>query len=784
MPDGKITFSTALDNKELEKQLSSLTKKVSTLEDKIGQKQGERLPMTAQVEQLGVQLDVAKAKLYEMQNAATGAFSSEQIKDQKTNVSGLQSEWNGVQSKVEKYDADISKATIELDRNKEKAGAVAQQISKTSGNSGRMGDAINTAGKNLDMFKKRLASVVRSALVFVVITQALAKLREWIGSIIKVNPQAKAAIAKLEGALLTLAQPLVNLVIPAFISLVDVLTEVLQALSAVTSMLANTTVAASAAAAKALNKQTTALDGTGKSADAAGKSMASFDQINSLGSPSTTITPDFSGMSGLDTKEYKDKINKLTTYVSGALLALGVILTFSGANIPLGLGLMALGAVGLAAEVKANWDEMPSSVRAAINITLGVLSTAGLVIGAILTFSGANLPLGIALMAVGAASLATVVALNWNTITTVLQGTIGAITTIVSASLLVIGAVLAFSGVSILLGLGLMAAGAAGLTATAAANWDTIVTALQGPVGKITALISGSLLVIGAILIFTGVAIPLGLGLMIAGAAGLAATVAVNWDAIVTALQGPIGKIVAIVSGALLVLGIILVCTGVGIPLGIGLIVAGAAGLAAEAAINWDTVKDKVKTVFADILSVVSGSLLVIGVLLCLTGAGIPLGLALIAAGLAGSYAAWTLDSNPITNFVKSMANSIIDIINSVIEAINNLFHISFDGLTIGGKVIIPAFDSHLVNIPTIPGLATGAVIPPNQSFLAMLGDQKSGTNIEAPESLIRRIVREESGSGGDNVINLTTKLDGKTIYRNQQRVSRLAGKSLVGAGG
>ena len=61
-------------------------------------------------------------------------------------------------------------------------------------------------------------------------------------------------------------------------------------------------------------------------------------------------------------------------------------------------------------------------------------------------------------------------------------------------------------------------------------------------------------------------------------------------------------------------------------------------------------------------------------------------------------------------------------------------------------------------NIPnlsqiSVPRLATGAVIPPNAEFLAMLGDQKHGNNIEAPEALIRQIVREESG-GGNIVVN------------------------------
>lgn len=58
-----------------------------------------------------------------------------------------------------------------------------------------------------------------------------------------------------------------------------------------------------------------------------------------------------------------------------------------------------------------------------------------------------------------------------------------------------------------------------------------------------------------------------------------------------------------------------------------------------------------------------------------------------------------------------------------------------------------------------VPQLATGAVIPPNKRFMAVLGDQKNGTNLEAPESLIRQIVREESGGGGG--VNVSVKFEG-----------------------
>ena len=94
-----------------------------------------------------------------------------------------------------------------------------------------------------------------------------------------------------------------------------------------------------------------------------------------------------------------------------------------------------------------------------------------------------------------------------------------------------------------------MVVGAAGLAGIAALNWDTISSALQGPIGATVAIVSGALLALGAIFTFTGAALPLGISMMVLGAAGLAAEAALNWDTIQTALQGPIGAVVAIVSG-------------------------------------------------------------------------------------------------------------------------------------------------------------------------------------------------------------------------------------------
>lgn len=119
---------------------------------------------------------------------------------------------------------------------------------------------------------------------------------------------------------------------------------------------------------------------------------------------------------------------------------------------------------------------------------------------------------------------------------------------------------------------------------------------------------------------------------------------------------------------------------------------------------------------------------------------------------------------NAIIGFVEKMVNGVISGINKLICAMNKL---SFDVPSwvpeIGGKT----FGFNISTIPSakLPRLATGAVIPANKQFMAVLGDQKHGNNLEAPEGLIRQIVREESGNG-NGTINLNVQLDGRTVYQ------------------
>lgn len=126
-----------------------------------------------------------------------------------------------------------------------------------------------------------------------------------------------------------------------------------------------------------------------------------------------------------------------------------------------------------------------------------------------------------------------------------------------------------------------------------------------------------------------------------------------------------------------------------------------------------------------------------------------------------------------IVNFIKVPINKAISIVNDAIGKINNAIGgiesaFSFGPWTIqtpwGSKTI--GFRATFPRVETLPYLASGAVIPPRGEFLAVLGDQKKGNNLEAPESLLRQIVREESGKGqgNGNTYNVTVNASGRKL--------------------
>lgn len=349
----------------------------------------------------------------------------------------------------------------------------------------------------------------------------------------------------------------------------------------------------------------------------------------------------------------------ITAVISGFLFAVGTILVVTGANIPLGLGMMAVGAVGLAATVVENWNTMSDKLAKTLSTVTSIIGGFTLTIGAFLAFSGVNVPLGLALMVAGAVSLATAATINWKFLNGDMKNTLANLTSIVGGSMLALGALFAFTGVAVPMGIALMVAGAVSITTAVGLNWNAMTEPVRKAVGAVEAVVGGMLLTFGSILAFSGANIPLGIGLIAAGAVSLASAVAVNWNSLTGDLKNTISTITAIAGGALLGIGLILALTGVGIPLGIGLILAGATGLVSTAAINWKSITESIRSVLKEIGIIGGASLLALGLLLLLTGVGIPLGIGLVAAGAAGLASGIALNWDAIVNKVKEVVAKI-----------------------------------------------------------------------------------------------------------------------------
>ena len=264
--DGSIVIDVDIDNKKAQQELDRLNRRIQNLNDQLYTKRQQQMPLIEQSKQLAAELDTAKRTLDSMKTGGE-FFTSSSIAEQESRVNQLQKEWDAVQRKVENYDNQIEKSNISLNLAQERAGALQQQLAAAGPTSERMSQAMERMQKSASRFSLRLREVVRSALVFTLISQALASLREWLGRVIQSNNETAAAIGRLQGALLTLAQPLLNVIIPAFTAFVNILAQIVTAIANVVSLLFGSTVQQSSQAAESLNNEANALEGVGSAAE-------------------------------------------------------------------------------------------------------------------------------------------------------------------------------------------------------------------------------------------------------------------------------------------------------------------------------------------------------------------------------------------------------------------------------------------------------------------------------------------------------------------------------------
>lgn len=130
----------------------------------------------------------------------------------------------------------------------------------------------------------------------------------------------------------------------------------------------------------------------------------------------------------------------------------------------------------------------------------------------------------------------------------------------------------------------------------------------------------------------------------------------------------------------------------------------------------------------------------------------------------------WTFDGikEGLSKAWENAIEAVKSVWNNFADWLNEALTINLDPISILGKTV---FGGGEFKLASVPHLASGAVIPPNAPFLAMLGDQKNGTNIEAPLSTIEEALTNVLNRRGDG--DIVVQIDGREVFRAVRRQNK-----------
>ena len=753
MADGRIVVQAEVDAKNAQKELDKLTAKIDKMEADLKKSTGEQSGLKSQ-------LDAAKESAKQAENAlkslqaeserlrqiTSGEVSASpeayitaygrqtevaaQIKDQEAILKEQDKIVESLDGKYAKITDKVIAQTSALDAAKQKAGELTEQITSASGATERMEAAAKKVSDSMNTFSKRVSGLFKRVLVFSLITRALQSLRTWLGKTIMQNEEARAAVARLKAALLTLAQPILQVVIPVFVKLVNILTQVVTAIAKFFGMLSGKSWSSQKSAAQGLNDEQKALEGVGAAAKDASKSMASFDEINQLtdntasgaggggGAASTEIAPDFSNLDMAEDKLHD--ILGLVGAIAAGLLAWKIASLFTNDLSKIwGIALAVAGAFALVYFWLDAWNNGID-----LQNFLGMLAgLAALAVGLAIAFG--PIAAGIALVVGGLAML--VVGIK-----DVIENGF----TLVNTLTIIAGLLAAGIGISLLTGswIPLLIAGfLAALVALVSftGHGEELIQGLKNIIDGFGKFFKG---------VFTG-----DMKLAVEGIKQIWEGMKQTWNAIVNSIKDAWNMFITWLQSKSPLLASIFQTYG---------------KFVSDVCKN---IKDILKGVIDFIVGVFTGDW---------TKAWE--GVTEIFKGI------W----NNIVAIIEAAINFIIDGINLLISALNTIhFEIPDWVPLIGGKsfgISIP-----LVSQVALPRLAEGAVIPPNREFMAVLGDQKSGTNIETPlETMVQAFKQAMNESGGRSqtiILQLNGREFARAVYKANNEETQRVGVRLAG---
>lgn len=757
MADGRIVVQAEVDAKNAQKELDKLTAKIDKMEAELKKSTGEQSGLKSQLDaakesakQAENTLKSLRAESERLRQVTSGEASASpdayisaysrqsevaaQIKEQEALLKEQDKIVESLDGKYAKITDKVMEQTSALDAAKTRAGELTREITNASGASERMELAAKNVSDSMNTFSKRVSGLFKRVLVFSLITRALQSLRTWLGKTIMQNEEARAAVARLKAAFLTLAQPILQVVIPVFLRLVDILTQVVTAIAKFFGMLSGKSWGAQVAAAKGLNAEKEAIEGVGSAAEDASKSMASFDEINQItsnqasgggggagGAASTDIAPDFSNLDMAEDKLHD--ILGLVGAIAAGLLAWKIASMFT--NDLSKIAGIALAAAGAFALVYFWLDAWKNGID--LQNFLGMLAgLAALAAGLAIAFG--PIAAGIALVVGGLAML--VVGIK-----DVIENGFNLVNTLT----IIAGLLAAGIGISLLTGswIPLLIAGfVAALVALVSftGHGEELIEGLKNIIDGFGKFFKG---------VFTG-----DLKLAAEGAKQIWEGLKQTWNAIVNSIKDAWDMFITWLQSKSPMLAAIFQTYGNFI-----------SGLF-----------NSIKQWLSGIIEFISG---------VFTGDWTKAweGVKDIFKGI------W----NGIITAVEYAINFIINGINLLISALNTIhFEVPDWVPLIGGRsfgISIP-----LVSNVALPRLAQGAVIPPNREFLAVLGDQKSGTNIETPLATMVQAFKQamnETGGMGGRSITVVMQVDkrefARAVYQANNDETQRVGVRLAG---
>jgi hypothetical protein len=172
-----------------------------------------------------------------------------------------------------------------------KLGAAIDKLKSKFSNFGRSSQkSMKKATGGVQSFGVRLRSIVAGALFFNLISKALTAMADRLGKALLANQTFAKSFGQVKSNLLTAFQPIYESIIPWLNKLMQALAQVTAQMAQFIASVFGTTAQQAQENAKELNKQTDALDSTASSAKKAEKALASFDTVQKLTNNSNNTT--------------------------------------------------------------------------------------------------------------------------------------------------------------------------------------------------------------------------------------------------------------------------------------------------------------------------------------------------------------------------------------------------------------------------------------------------------------------------------------------------------------